>query len=33
MDEIALYGIGGVATTVIVMLGLFAFVIAKINKK
>lgn len=32
MDEIALYGIGGVAFTVLVSLGLLAFLIRKINK-
>lgn len=32
MDSIALAGIGGVATTVVIMIGLFAFVIHKVNK-
>lgn len=32
MDEIAIYGIGGVVTTVLVVIGLLTFVIRKINK-
>ena len=32
MDMIGIFGIGGVVTTVIVMIGLGVFVISKINK-
>lgn len=31
MDEIALYGIGGVVTTVLVVIGLLGFLIRKIK--
>ncbi len=32
MDSIALFGIGGVAATIIISVGLLAFLITKINK-
>lgn len=32
MDEIAIYGVGGVVTTVLVVIGLLTFLIRKINK-
>lgn len=32
MDEIAIFGIGGVVTTVLVVIGLLTFLIRKINK-
>jgi len=31
MDTIAIFGIGGVVTTVIVMVGLFVFVVQKVR--